>query len=102
MPRAREGAAPRGREDSTAHAAAGAATASGNGGMVSPELPGEARTGPAGPSPAKGNAPDSAPPGDGPETVPLPGESAPAGAGDPAHGEPEEGRAPGQSPGIAI
>ena len=103
---------PPGRADDTKIAAsAPAAEPGGDADIAIPGLPGEAHTEPADPSAAKDAAPDRAPRGDGPEPVPLPGETedAPAEAVEPAEGEagetdgePEEGGVPGKGPGIAI
>ena len=84
-PDARGGAAP----------AEAASTAGEDGGIAIPALPEEAGAEPAEPSTANGEAP---------EPVTLPGEAgdAPAVGGDVADGEPKEGRAPGNGPGVAI
>ena len=106
VPRAEDEAEPPGRADDETVAPAPVADPGGDGGMAIPALPGEAGAEPPDPAPAREDAPEAERRPDGPEPVPLPGESedAPAGAGEPAGGEPESGDSgtPGKGPGIAI
>ena len=89
-------------------ASAPAAEPGGDGGIAIPALPGEAE---AEPQPEPDGTEDSTPVGDGPETVPLPGEAenAPEGAGKPSNGapgekdrKPKDERATGDGPGVVI
>ena len=109
VPREGDGATPRGGPDDADIAAWAPVAEPGDDGRIAfPALPGE--TGPER-SPTKDDAPNPESLGDGPEPVSLPGEAkdAPAGAGMDADAEaesedrgPEEGRAPGTGPGVAI
>ena len=108
MPRRESGTAPRGDGGAGNAAVADAGPGSG-GGIAIPALAGEAAVDGGELSPAKDELERAGPPGDGPESVPLPeeAEDAPEGAGEGADGEAgggkrTEDRAPGKGPGVAI